>query len=44
MGNHSASWPASTISPATPRKLAAERYSPPMAEAFHQGRTVREAT
>jgi hypothetical protein len=36
--------PESRISPATPRKLAAERYSPPIAEAFHQGRTVRDAT
>ncbi len=30
--------------PATPRKEAAERYSPEMAEAFQMGRTVREAT
>src|SRR5687768_2819190 len=30
--------------PAMPRKDAADRYSPPMAEAFHSGETVREAT
>ncbi len=44
MGNQSPDCPESTISPATPRNEAAERYSPPMAEAFHQGRTVRLAT
>ena len=32
------------MSPATPRNEAAERYSPPIAEAFHSGETVREAT
>ena len=30
--------------PATPRKDAAERYSPPIADAFSPGRTVRDAT
>jgi hypothetical protein len=32
------------MSPAMPRNDAAERYSPPIAEAFHHGRTVRDAT
>ena len=36
--------PKISTSPATPRKLAAERYSPPIAEALSPGRTVREAT
>ncbi len=36
--------PKVSTRPATPRKLAAERYSPPIAEAFSPGRTVREAT
>jgi hypothetical protein len=30
--------------PATPRNDAADRYSPEMADAFHIGFTVREAT
>jgi hypothetical protein len=30
--------------PATPRKLAADRYSPLMALAFQRGLTVRDAT
>ena len=36
--------PKARTSPATPRKEAAERYSPPIAEAFSAGRTEREAT
>ncbi len=36
--------PKVNSSPATPRKDAAERYSPPIADAFRPGRTVREAT
>ena len=36
--------PNASTSPATPRKEAAERYSPPIAEALSAGRTVREAT
>ncbi len=36
--------PKVRIRPATPRKDAAERYSPPIAEALSAGRTVREAT
>ena len=44
MGYQSMSAPNVSTSPATPRKLAAERYSPLMAEAFSPGRTVREAT
>src|SRR3954447_18210144 len=36
--------PKTSTSPATPRKEAAERSSPPIAEAFSAGRTVREAT
>jgi hypothetical protein len=32
------------ISPAIPRNDAAERYSPPIAEAFHTGDTDRDAT
>ncbi len=44
IGNHSPPAPCSRMSPATPSTLAAERYSPPMALAFHQGLTVREAT
>jgi hypothetical protein len=31
-------------SPAIPRKLAAERYSPEIAAAFHQGVIARDAT
>src|ERR1700680_2038655 len=38
------STPYFMTSPATPRKEAAERYSPEMAEAFHMGPTEREAT
>src|SRR5262245_32601603 len=38
------STPFLRISPATPRKDAAERYSPLTAAAFHRGLTVREAT
>jgi hypothetical protein len=33
-----------STSPATPRKLAADRYSPPIAAAFQFGVTAREAT
>ncbi len=36
--------PKVSTSPATPRKDAAERYSPPIALALSRGRTVREAT
>ena len=36
--------PKVSTSPATPRKDAAERYSPPIAEALSRGWTVREAT
>src|SRR5687768_14424441 len=36
--------PKASTSPATPRKDAAERYSPPIALALRAGRTVREAT
>jgi hypothetical protein len=36
--------PNASTRPATPRKDAAERYSPPMADAFKVGRTDREAT
>src|SRR5437899_1737501 len=43
-GYHSTSTPNLSTSPATPRKLAAERYSPPMAAAFQRGLTEREAT
>ena len=43
-GYHSTSTPCLSTSPATPRKLAADRYSPPMAAAFHVGLTMREAT
>ena len=35
---------AAASSPASPSTEAADRYSPPMAEAFSPGRTVREAT
>src|SRR5262245_13200958 len=38
------STPFFSTSPATPRKDAAERYSPLMAAAFHRGLTIREAT
>jgi hypothetical protein len=44
IGNHSADAPVRRISPAMPRNDAAERYSPPIADAFHHGRTVRLAT
>ncbi len=43
-GSHSALAPNFSISPATPRKLAALRYSPEIAAAFHHGVTAREAT
>ena len=36
--------PNASTSPATPRNDAAERYSPPIAQALRAGRTVREAT
>jgi hypothetical protein len=36
--------PKASTRPATPRNDAAERYSPPIAEALSAGRTVREAT
>src|SRR5262245_23387791 len=36
--------PDTSTSPATPRNDAAERYSPPIADALSAGRTVREAT
>ena len=36
--------PKASTSPATPRNDAAERYSPPIAEAFSAGRTERDAT
>ena len=36
--------PNARTRPATPRKDAAERYSPPIAEALSAGRTEREAT
>ena len=36
--------PLSSTSPATPRKDAAERYSPPIALALSRGCTDREAT
>jgi hypothetical protein len=38
------SLPKAKISPATPRKLAPEMYSPPIAEAFQRGLTIRLAT
>ena len=38
------SLPKASTSPATPRKDAAERYSPPIALALSAGPTVREAT
>src|SRR3954454_21229738 len=44
MGNHSASAPSRRISPATPRKDAADRYSPEIALALATGPTVRDAT
>ena len=43
-GSHSALAPNFNIRPATPRKLAALRYSPLIAAAFHHGVTAREAT
>ena len=43
-GSHSAPEPSFIWSPATPRKEAAERYSPEIAAAFHHGVTAREAT
>ena len=43
-GSHSMSTPKVRISAATPRNEAAERYSPPTAEAFQSGVTLREAT
>ena len=36
--------PNASTSPATPRNDAAERYSPPIADALRPGRTEREAT
>ncbi len=44
MGNHRASAPVESTSPATPRNEAADRYSPPIAELFSTGLTDREAT
>src|SRR6478672_6432161 len=44
IGYQSISAPKVSSSPATPRKEAAERYSPPIALALSRGRTVREAT
>ena len=41
---HSAAAPICISSPAMPRKLAADRYSPEIAAAFHHGVTAREAT
>ena len=43
-GNHSMSAPNASTRPATPRNDAADRYSPPIAEAFHSEPTEREAT
>src|SRR4051812_10947460 len=43
-GYHSTSTPYLSTNPATPRKLAADRYSPPIAAAFQVGLTSREAT
>ncbi len=43
-GYQRASVPFCRMSPATPRKAAADRYSPEMAAAFAEGPTVREAT
>jgi hypothetical protein len=43
-GYQSMSTPLTMIRPATPRKLAADRYSPEIALAFSRGLTVREAT
>ncbi|CAN5826716.1 hypothetical protein BH20ACT6_BH20ACT6_14880 [soil metagenome] len=36
--------PKASTSPAMPRNEAADRYSPPIADAFHSGPTEREAT
>ena len=36
--------PNASTSPATPRNDAAERYSPPIADALSRGPTLREAT
>jgi hypothetical protein len=36
--------PKASTRPATPRNDAADRYSPPIADALRPGRTVREAT
>src|SRR3954451_3218930 len=36
--------PNASTSPATPRKDAAERYSPPIADALSRAPTLREAT
>jgi hypothetical protein len=44
IGNHSASAPVDSTSPATPRNDAADRYSPPIAELLRTGVTDREAT
>ena len=41
---HSAPAPTLSVRPAMPRKLAADRYSPEIAPAFHQVETDREAT
>ena len=42
--NQSMSAPYASTRPATPRNDAADRYSPPMADAFHAGLTERDAT
>ena len=43
-GNQTASAPPAMIRPATPKKEAADRYSPEIAEAFHHAGTERDAT
>src|SRR5689334_22438925 len=43
-GYQRTSTPYRRISPATPRKEAADRYSPLIAAAFQDGLTAREAT
>ncbi len=44
IGYHSASAPSFITSPATPRKEAADRYSPETAAALRRERTVRRAS
>jgi hypothetical protein len=43
-GSHRAEAPNFSIRPETPRKLAADRYSPEIAAAFHHGDTALDAT